>query len=215
MTSLLPRVYRLAARIYLRFFKPDEMTSRWLRKFFERGYNIEVGAHSYGCFDRDRFTPNMTIGRYCSFSRSCRRVNANHGLSFLSLHPYFYNIKYGVVAQEQIERSHCDIGDDVWVGHNVVILPSVTSIGRGAVLAAGAIVTKNVPSYSIVGGVPAKVISKRFDDATIEKIEASRWWELSPEALKKVVNAHWDWIRSPETLPEGPLADHTKGNEQS
>ena len=160
MKRLSARLYRLSARIYLSFFRLDEMKSRFLRKAFRQGYNIEVGEYSYGCFDRDRFTPNMTIGRYCSFSRSCRRVNANHMLNFLSLHPYFYNTKFGVVAQEQVERFHCQIGDDVWVGHNVVILPTVTSIGRGAVLAAGAIVTKNVPSYSIVAGVPAKVISK-------------------------------------------------------
>ena len=118
------------------------MKSRFLRKAFRQGYNIKVGEYSYGCFDRDRFTPNMTIGGYCLFSRSCRRVNANHMLNFLSLHPYFYNTKFGVVAQEQVERFHCQIGDDVWVGHNVVILPTITAIGRGAVLAAGAIVTK-------------------------------------------------------------------------
>ena len=97
----------------------------------------------------------------------------------------------------------------------MLILPTITAIGRGAVLAAGAIVTKNVPSYSIVAGVPAKVISKWFSDAIIEKIEASRWWELSSEALKNVADENWDWIRSPETLPEGSLADYQKGNVQS
>lgn len=182
------------------------MTSLWLRKAFARGYDIDVGEYSYGCFDRERFAPNMKIGRYCSFSRTCRRVNANHGLSFLSLHPYFYNSRLGFVHHEKIIRSRCEVSDDVWVGHNVIILPNVTFIGRGAVLAAGSVITKNVPSYSVMAGVPARVISKRFDDATIEKIEASRWWELSPDDLKWVVQNHWDWISSPETLPDGHLA---------
>lgn len=212
MKRLSARFYRLSARIYLKFFRPDEMKSRFLRHAFKQGYDIEVGDFSYGCFDRDRFTPHMTIGRYCSFSRSCRRVNANHALGFLSLHPYFYNTKFGVVTKEQVERSHCQIGDDVWVGHNAVILPTVTSIGRGAVIAAGAIVTKNVPSYSIVAGVPAKVISKRFNEVTIAKIEASRWWELSREALENIAGENWEWVRSPELLPEGPLVSDKRKN---
>lgn len=70
----------------------------------------------------------MIIGGYCVFLRSCRCVNTNHILNFLSFHPYFYNTKFSDVAQEQVERFNCQIGDDVWVGHNVVILPTVTSI---------------------------------------------------------------------------------------
>ena len=66
--------------------------------------------------------------------------------------------------------------------------PLPRSIGRGAVLAIGAIVTKNIHSYSIVAGVSAKVISKWFSDANIEKTEASRWWKLSSEALKNVAD---------------------------
>lgn len=76
-----------------------------------------------------------------------------------------------------------DIGNDVWIGMNVTIMGGL-KIGNGAIIAAHSVVTKDVPPYSIVAGVPARIIKYRFDDDKIQKIEKFEWWRLSPEILK-------------------------------
>ncbi len=76
------------------------------------------------------------------------------------------------------------IGHDVWIGHNAIIMPNV-QIGNGAIIGSGAVVTHDVEPYSVVVGVPAKPIKKRFSDEIIEKIEKSEWWNWSHEQLKE------------------------------
>ena len=80
------------------------------------------------------------------------------------------------------------IGNDVWIGYEAVIMPGV-KIGDGAVIGTRAVVTKDVPPYTIVGGVPAKSIRRRFDDVTIEKLEALRWWDWDYEKIKRSIPA--------------------------
>ena len=80
------------------------------------------------------------------------------------------------------------IGNDVWIGYEAVIMPGV-KIGDGAVIGTRALVTKDVPPYTIVGGVPAKPIRRRFDDATVEKLEALRWWDWDEDRLKRALPA--------------------------
>lgn len=80
------------------------------------------------------------------------------------------------------------IGNDVWIGYEAVIMPGV-KIGDGAIIGTHAVVTKDVPPYTIVGGVPAKPIRKRFDDATIEKLEALRWWDWNEKKIKRNISA--------------------------
>lgn len=202
------KLSRLLARLLLKSPGSNEMTSVLLRKLFYDGYNIEVGLYSYGCFDRERFNPNMKVGRYCSFSQSCRRVNANHPTYSLSMSPYLYNPKFGIVDRETVDRSFCTIEDDVWVGHNVIILPSVTKIGRGAVIAAGTVVTKNVAPYDIIAGSPGKVIKKRFSNETIAKIEKSEWWKLDVEHLEYLFSDKPSWINDPNELPNCKIIDY-------
>ena len=84
-----------------------------------------------------------------------------------------------------INRTTTVIGNDVWIGQNVIILPSVSVIGNGAVIGAGSIVTKNVPPFAIVAGNPAKIMKYRFSDDIINRIEQSAWWDKSIEDLKK------------------------------
>jgi virginiamycin A acetyltransferase len=175
----------------------NQFDNDWLRQHFAKKYNISVGLYSYGCFDPLRVPVNTKIGRYCSFSSTCYFLNGNHGLSFLSLHPYLYNPTFNLVSRETINRTTFTIEDDVWVGHNAIILPSVTKIGRGAVIAAGAVVTKNVSPYEIVGGVPAKLIGMRFNPETIQKIEDSKWWFWSKEELAFEINRDPNFIYTP------------------
>ena len=85
-------------------------------------------------------------------------------------------------------RGDIVIGNDVWIGYEAVILSGVT-IGDGAIIGTRAVVTKDVPSYTVVGGVPAKPIRKRFDEETIQKLEEIRWWDWEEERIKKNIQA--------------------------
>lgn len=98
----------------------------------------------------------------------------------MALHPFFYFSRLGLVKQDTIPAASdnpLDIGDDVWIGDRVTILSGCRRIGRGAVIAAGAVVTRDVPAFAIVGGVPARLIRMRFDPEQIARIENTRWWE--------------------------------------
>lgn len=148
---------------------------------------IEVGYHSYGCFDAIRFPPGTKIGRYCSFAPTSHVFLINHGTQFLGLTAYFYDQRLGIAPDNVGPRHTLEISDDVWLGHNAIILPSTGTIGRGAVVAAGAVVTRPVPAYAIVAGSPARVVKYRFDEETIEKIEATQWWLKEPDELKDLM----------------------------
>ena len=80
------------------------------------------------------------------------------------------------------------IGNDVWIGYEAIIMSGV-KIGDGAIIATGAVVTKDVPPYTIVGGIPAKPIRRRFDEKTIEKLRKSHWWDWSKEKIKNNISA--------------------------
>lgn len=178
---------RLVEKVRLRLLRRREMDSLALRRHFAARYGIEVGLYSYGCFDPMRIPAGTVIGRYCSIAPNAVILNANHGVGFLGLTPYFYMPHLGVVDRETVPRTRCTVSDDVWIGHNAVILASVRSIGRGAVIGAGAVVTRDVPDYAIVTGVPAKVARLRFDPDTIARIEATRWWDGTPDDLRRLV----------------------------
>ena len=181
----------------LRWLGRDEFGSERLRRHFAERYGIEVGLYSYGCFDPQRIPRGTVIGRYCSFADTAHIFNADHGLGFLSLHPYLYNPALGMVAAETIERHACTVEDDVWVGHNAVILASARKIGRGAVIGAGAVVTGDVPPYTIMAGVPARAVRRRFDDATIRRIEESGWWMLDRTGLAELIRTRPDFVYRP------------------
>lgn len=185
-------------KFILKVFLRHQFTSKTLRNYFLKKYNIKVGMYTYGCFDKNRIASGTVIGRYCSFANTANIFNGNHGLEFLTLHAYAYNPSLGIVSTEKIVRTVCTVEDDVWLGHNSIILPSVGVIGRGAVIAAGAVVTKDVPRYAIVAGNPAKIIRMRFDELTIEKIEATRWWEWDKETLRQNILDNPDLVYHPK-----------------
>lgn len=161
----------------------------WVRQAFLKRYDIDVGMYSYGCFDRWRIPGPLKVGRYCSFSKTCRVVDANHALDALTTHPCIYEARFGLVDHDTIRSKPLVIEDDVWIGHHAIVLPGCKFIGRGAVIGAGSIVTRDVPAYSIVAGVPAKVMRKRFPDNMIATIEKTRWWDLDLPQLREVFHA--------------------------
>lgn len=162
------------------------MYSETLRRIYLDYYQIRVGMYSYGgCFNHSLIAKNTEIGRYCSFAKGVCVFNGNHPLQFKSTHPFFYSPEFGYVKEEKISRGKLIVGNDVWVGRNAIIVPGVDRIGDGAVIGAGAVVTKDVPDFAVVAGNPAKIIKYRFPQETISRIKASEWWNKDIEELRE------------------------------
>lgn len=133
---------------------------------------------------------NTTIGRYCSFANGVIVGEGDHPLSWLTTHPFpskglshFNGLpEYQAFKVNPECRLPDDpptsIGSDVWIGRDAFIKPGLT-IGDGAVVGARAVVTRDVPAYAIVAGVPARVIKYRFSADQIERLQALRWWRFS------------------------------------
>lgn len=125
----------------------------------------------------------LEIGSYCAIGVGVTVIVGNHYYDYPAIEYDFYLKHFGQLPYE-IEKKVTVIENDVWIGDNVVILPGVR-IGTGAILGAGAIVTKDVPPYAIVGGNPAKIIKYRFDEETIKELLDSKWWEWSDEKIRE------------------------------
>lgn len=174
------------------------------------GPNIEVGEYTiYNDFVRDPrdFEKNnvlyhypvngdrLVIGRFCSIACGAKFMftSGNHSMQSLANYtfPIFFD-EWGLDAKDICDawdnKGDTVIGNDVWIGYEAVIMPGV-KIGDGAVIGTRAVVTKDVPPYTIVSGVPAKPIRRRFDDATVEKLEALRWWDWDKDRLKRALPA--------------------------
>lgn len=165
----------------------NQAFSEPLRDHFRKHHRIDVGLYSYGCFDQWRMTGPLKIGRYCSIAKTVRSVPINHPYSALTTHPALYESQFGVVDESIHWDEVLTIEDDVWIGHYAVILPGCKFIGRGAIIGAGAIVTHDVAPYTIVAGNPARKLKDRFEPALVEAIEATKWWEMSMNELRKAV----------------------------
>ena len=185
-----------AARLYL--WRRRQFENRQLRAFFSRRYGIEVGLYSYGCFDRWRLPPPLTVGRYCSFASTVRRAPSNHPLDAITTHPAIYDRSFGVVDHDSAHDLPLVVSDDVWIGHNVMILPGCGSIGRGAVIGASSVVTRDVPAYAVMVGNPARKLRDRFSPDLVAALELSRWWELDLSGLRRIVQAPGDIVFHPE-----------------
>lgn len=156
---------------------------------------IKMGAFSHiaeGC----GLVQNVEIGRYCAIAPNVNICPPQHPLDWLAISSRQFNPVFlrwqdytgkEVASRDMMAEKLVVIGNDVWVGLNAVIMDGV-KIGDGAVVAAGAVVTKDVPPYAIVGGVPAKVIKYRFDEATVKELLALKWWEYDLADLGEI-----DW----------------------
>lgn len=152
---------------------------------FSKVYNSSIDEFSYlGKRSSLIFTK---VGKYCSVADNVQIGLGTHPIKRISTSPFFYSknniFKKAVYHDDSIiEFSETIVGNDVWIGYGALIMGGI-KIGNGAIIAAGSVVTKDVPDYSIVGGVPAKLIKYRFDEKIREKLLESEWWN-SP--LKKI-----------------------------
>lgn len=137
----------------------------------------------------------LVIGKFCSIAYGAKFIFncANHTLKSLSTYtfPLFFeewDLPKSKVAASWDNKGDIVIGNDVWIGYDAVIMAGV-KIGDGAIIGTRAVVTKDVEPYSIVGGVPAKEIRKRFSPEVIEKLKTIQWWNWSQDKIKKSLNA--------------------------
>jgi probable biosynthetic protein (TIGR04098 family) len=182
-------IQSIADKLAVRILGRNEYESLSLRRYFDRRYGIKVGLYSIGAFDRWRIPPGTLVGRYCSIAKSARLIDANHPMDALSTHPFFYLKEFGIVGEDQAVLRPPVVEDDVWLGHNSVIMPSCHRIGRGAVIGAGAVVMADVPPYAIMAGAPARLVRYRFSPDLIDAIEASQWWLLDKDQLRQALSS--------------------------
>ncbi|WP_336740907.1 DapH/DapD/GlmU-related protein [Aureimonas altamirensis] len=151
----------------------------------------ELGDFSY--FERGGEAIYARIGRFTSIAANVRINALDHPMERLTTHKityrpneYFRFLPVDGAFRERRRSRAVTVGHDVWIGHGAVIMPGVT-IGNGAVIGANAVVTRDVAAYTIVAGVPAKVLRPRFPPAIAARIEALGWWNWPPERLFEAI----------------------------
>lgn len=145
----------------------------------------QIGAYSY--ISSNCVMYNAEIGKFCSIAANVKIGLGKHPVDFISTSPVFYSLN------KQCGKSFTDrslfkegedtyIGNDVWIGTNVIILDGI-KIGDGSIIGAGSVVTKDVEPYTIVAGIPAKLIKKRFSEEVVGKLQSLKWWNWEEEKL--------------------------------
>lgn len=160
--------------------------------------SIYLGAFSYAV---SGFYYACKIGRYCSFGENVQIGRNAHPMHYFSTSPFFYLDANDILGTELFQNNKYDhkadffslsppavvkttiIGNDVWIGHGAFLLPGI-KVGHGAVIAAQAVVTKDVPPYAVVAGCPAKIIKYKIDERLIKSMLEVAWWDFAPWQLK-------------------------------
>ena len=151
-------------------------------------YHSKIGNYSYA--GRNCIIQNAEIGKFCSLANDVVVGLGTHPVTLFSTSPLFYrrNNRFGIaLVGENLsfdEYKKIKTGNDVWIGARALILDGVT-VGHGAIIAANAVVTKDVSPYAIVGGVPARIIKYRFAENKIKELLDSEWWDWSLEEIKE------------------------------
>ena len=146
-------------------------------------YSSSIGNYSYA--QKNTSIWHTQIGKFCSISWNVSIGGGEHDFHRVTSHSILYAQMYGFIDNPLYNRfeADCSIGNDVWIGAGAHILRDL-AIGDGAVVAAGAVVTKDVEPYSIVAGVPAKKIGQRCDDDIIEELLQIKWWDFPEKYIK-------------------------------
>lgn len=150
--------------------------------------NIKVGNYTYGPLNVEIGNKDsiLIIGNFCSIAGDVKfLLSVEHNIDCISSFPF--DSKFQGNLMSSLSKGDIKVDDDVWIGYGSTILSGV-HIGQGAVVAAGSVVTKDVPPYAIVGGVPAKVIKYRFDQDLIDELLKVDYSKLT----KEMINNHID-----------------------
>jgi acetyltransferase-like isoleucine patch superfamily enzyme len=147
-------------------------------------YHSTLGRYSFCGYDCELY--HATIGSFCSIANNVVIGGARHPIEWASTSPVFYQGRDSVrqkFSQHPLPLPACvEVAHDVWIGRSAIVISGVR-IGTGAVVGAGAVVTRDVPPYAVVVGNPARVIKLRFDDETVARLLESKWWELDEVSL--------------------------------
>lgn len=202
-------IYYLIHSIYLNVFcknvhihlrariKPKTKIGKYVKIGKKTWFKGEIGDFSY---IGEMCRLNAIIGKFCSISSNVKIVDSTHPTNFISTAPVFYSTQKQcgktfctecyfdemLYFDKRKEQSVC-IGNDVWIGENVILKGGI-KIGDGAIIAMGAVVTKDVLPYTIVGGIPAKTIKHRFKEDLEKVLLNIRWWNYDEEWMKKNID---------------------------
>jgi len=162
----------------------------YMNRYAQIGPDVTVGK--YSGMNEHTYIARATMGAFCAIGARTAINPFNHPTNWLSIHEFQYHPNaYDWVneykAMDRLERTPdmfktVTIGNDVWMGHNVNVMSGI-NVGDGAVIAAGGVVTKDVPPYAVVAGVPATVKRYRFSEDIIVRLQRSRWWDLELSQL--------------------------------
>jgi len=201
------KIPRIGIQSKFRYLKNTLIKKNNLAKSVKIGANVELInclAHENVSFAHHSSVKNSSIGKYTSIGRYTKITHADigsfcaiswdltinaiqHPINHLTVHAFPYIPQYGLTNSRKDTMGRVKIGHDVWIGANSVIMPGI-SVGNGAIIAAGAVVTKNVPDYAIVGGVPAKILKYRFDEKIIQELLKIEWWNFDFHVIKQNIH---------------------------
>jgi len=208
------RRHRLQKRHGFSRIKPFDPYSIHSSTFGDRCFitaPVSIWNCSIGDFSRVRefaHVESTNVGKFCSIARNAFVGLGPHALdSFASQHPYFYHphrdLGYPPTKRTGPPHPTTRLGNDVWIGAGARVVAG-TVIGDGAVVAAGSVLTKDVPPYAIFGGVPARLIRFRFADRVIEKLLEIKWWDLGDAWLRNHLHLMQNVERLIEEMDESP-----------
>ncbi len=151
--------------------------------------NFDIGDFTYGFPSVRVFSKHaqLKIGRYCSIAQGVKiLLGGHHNTDSITTYPFKSNVDGATQTNDERDKKlSVEMGSDVWIGENVLILSGV-KIGHGVAIGAGAVVTKELPPYSICVGVPCKPIKFRFDDETISKLLEIEWWNWPHDEVEEI-----------------------------
>jgi acetyltransferase-like isoleucine patch superfamily enzyme len=157
-----------------------------VRRGSEVGADVVLGDFSYISGPRS-YVEAARIGKFCSIARQVVIGPGDHDLSGVTTHPFPLSPAYGGLAtsaKQQTQKAPPIIGNDVWIGMNAIIMRGVI-IGDGVVVAANSVVSRDVEPYTIVGGIPARLLKRRFPAEIIEALQRSQWWDWPDRVLRE------------------------------
>lgn len=189
MSFVKEKARRLLSQVYEKSYAAH-LTRRWLH-LIDSGI-VTVGRHTYGVPIVYTFKGNesrLLIGAFTSITTGTKiLLGGNHPVKWVSTFPFRSKWNMQGAYEDGMPHSKGDIliGSDVWIAVDCVILSGVT-IGDGAIVMSGSHVTKDIEPYAIAGGIPAKVVTKRFPEHVIEKLKSIRWWNWDDDAIRAAV----------------------------